>query len=93
MKVEQSTKVTDWISTDADSGQFGKRLDAKVFVFKQDDIEQLIDLNTYKDSKIEEIISGYSYTLEEGGRGDIYLMYGEDANWIIAECIFEHQIS
>lgn len=91
--IHQSTKVTDWVCTDIDENQYGKRLDEKVFVFKQglDQEEELIDLDKYTDEQKESAIWGYSYTLKEESKGNknVFDLYGEEANWIIAECIFE----
>jgi hypothetical protein len=43
-----------------------------------------IDLDLYPDEDIEGSIGSYGYTLKS-----IKEIYGEDANYIIAECLFE----
>lgn len=43
-----------------------------------------IDINDFYDEELENYVSNFSYTLDS-----IREIYGEDANEVIAECIFE----
>ena len=49
-------------------------------------IESYINLDNYTEEEIEEHISSYYNSVEE-----IIEIYGEDSDWIIAECIFEQE--
>jgi len=88
--------TTDWILTDPDNQQYGRRLDELKFEFKEKDKNLTIDLDEYEENEIEDIINSYGYTLYEDEEfleyyNDVYSLYGDSANWIIAECIFEYE--
>lgn len=88
MKTEQ----IEWTCTDPDTQQYGRQLSEKVFEFKENDAQEIIELTEYTDIEIEDIINAYGYTLarfDKKGMVNIELEYGDKANWIIAECIFE----
>ena len=88
---------TDWICTDPDNEQYGKQISERVFEFKElatnedeydfgEYIELKINLDDYTQEEVEEYISAYYTDLNE-----IFNIYGEEADWIIAECIFEQE--
>ena len=87
-----------WILTDPDTNQYGKKISNKIFEFKQSDINDnypvTIDLNDYTYEQIENCINSYGYTIFNAGMGmlNIDKEYGDDADWIIAECLFEMEM-
>jgi hypothetical protein len=78
--------------TDPDNKQYGRQLSPTKFEFKEKDrfddgeIEMIIDLEAYSDKEKESHISAYYSSLQE-----VKEIYGDEANWIIAECIFEQE--
>lgn len=86
-----------WIVTDPDSNQRGRKVGQKEYEFEEDIIypwgeeskkEAIIDLNDYTQEEIENIISTYGYTLKS-----LHSDYSiEDMDFLIAECIFEQEI-
>lgn len=80
-----------WVCTDPDTKQYGRQLGPKKFEFVQHDIEQTeINLNEYTEDKIEDAINSFGYTLRgKKGELNIYDEFGKEANWIMAECLFE----
>lgn len=88
--------TTDWVLTDPDNQQYGRQLDELKFEFKENGKILIIDLDEYEEHEIEDIINSYGYTLYEDEESleyynDVYSLYGNSANWIIAECIFEYE--
>ncbi len=82
----------NWVITDPDTNQQGRQLTDVLFEFKEEDKEQRgIDLSGFTNEIIEGVINSYGYTLykEELNLRNIHELYGKDANWIIAECLFE----
>jgi hypothetical protein len=93
--------------TDAVDNNFMKENDARMPLFKEksrdldeydegEDIQLLIDLDDYTDKEKEHHINTYGYTLYEPKGNtftsvNIFEQYAENANWIIAECIFEQE--
>lgn len=93
-------KEDGWICTDPDNEQYGRRIDDFVFEFCERDRDvdchnewyrETIDLNHYAIQTIEGHISSYGYSLLIWNKDFILNSYPNvlDANWIIAECIFE----
>lgn len=92
-----------WICTDADNQQYGRQLSGTLFEFKElsrddysydkDEFVQFeVDLSKYTDEQKECHINTYGYTLTDKPRySNIFEEYGEQADWIIAECIFEQE--
>ena len=89
--------MKDWICTDPDMNQYGRKLGEKVYEFKQDTTypdgfvvheTDGIDLNDYTDEEINDHLSPYGWDvkqlLEENTK--------EDAEWLMAECIFEQTV-
>lgn len=88
-------EVNGWISTDSDCCQYGKRLgDNKWWYIELREVGDFenpfylayatqIDLEWYTDDEILDYVAGYD-DVEQ-----IKRVYGNDANQIIAECIFE----
>lgn len=93
MKTTYPPNNKNWILTDPDRKQYGRKLSNNIFEFKEfneneNDWEIMtINLNHYNNKQIEYFISGYYSSLEE-----INKIYKEQSDWIIAECIFEQEI-
>jgi len=87
-----------WICTDPDNQQYGRKLAAGHYEFKEKNpkfefdkdenewIEDDILLNMYDEVTIKKHISAYHDSINE-----IKRIYGEDWEWIVAECIFEQE--
>lgn len=88
---------TNWICTDPNMNQWGRKIKDKVYEFKQDIIypdgsiveeEAEIDLNNYTEEEINDHLSAYGWSIEqlkeENSLGD--------AEWLMAECIFEQEV-
>lgn len=74
-----------WKLTDSDTNQYGRRLGAYVYEFKEDGRDRaVIDLEKYSWKEICDCCEPYYETM-----GDLFRVYGEESAWIIAECIFE----
>lgn len=87
-------KQIEWVCTDPDNNQFGRQLLDRVFEFKEDDKNLIIDLNMYEIKEQEHAINSYGYTLLSGANKNPELqnineLYGDSTDWIIAECLFE----
>ncbi len=97
--MKTNAKSSNWIITDPDTGQQGRQLSEWVFEFQQENegITQ-IDLDEYTDFEQEDIINSFGYTLDldenqnHPGLQNIHKLYGDSANWIIAECIYESEL-
>jgi hypothetical protein len=85
-----------WQQTDADSNQYGRKLKGNRYEFREEVMNPIfdnygeiiqfeVDLNEYLPEEIENHCSAY------GGVDEINEQYGEQANFIIAECIFEQE--
>lgn len=85
-----------WICTDSDTKQYGRCISDRIFEFKQQGVEPAkINVDLYTQEQIESAINSYGYTQErepKKGLQNIYELYGDDSEWIIAECIFESEI-
>ena len=84
-----------WTLTDSDTGQYGRQLDAKRFEFKENGRDpEIIDVKAFNSVQVEGCINGYGYTLFKPRKhlSNIHELYGKEANWIIAECLFEMDI-
>jgi len=95
-----------WILTDGDTNQWGRQLTEHSWEFKQDEkydeflsrtIQFEIDLEAYTLKEIESCINSFGYTFHpfpqmDLGNRNIYEVYGEDAHFVIAECIFEQEV-
>jgi hypothetical protein len=90
-------KKIEWLCTDLDNEQYGRQIKETVFEFKEKNrglsdyeedefIEITICLDQYTAEQIENHISAYYGSLDE-----LKGIYGDDSNWIIAECIFEQE--
>jgi hypothetical protein len=91
-------KKINWVCTDSDTKQYGMHIQGKIYAFKEgigeNRKESLIDLNDYSIPEQESHINSFGYTLLSGENKNprllnIYEEYGKQAEWIIAECIFE----
>lgn len=88
---------TEWVCTDLDNQQYGRQIDTRTFEFKEKNrglteykenqfIGIYVNLNNYTEGEVENYTEPYYSSVEE-----IKQIYGEDADWIIAECIFEQE--
>ena len=89
-------KNIQWICTDPDMNQWGRKIGEKVYEFKQDmkypngmivKEEREINLNEYTDDEINDHLSPYSWSIKQIKEENSL----EDAEWLIAECIFEQE--
>jgi hypothetical protein len=87
----------DWTLTDPDNDQYGLELREGVYLFKEKNhfheindegewIEIQVNLKDYSEEKREEIASMYYGSLDE-----LKSHYGDNWEWILAECIFEQE--
>jgi hypothetical protein len=85
----------NWICTDPYNKQYGRKIADGKYEFRERnrfhkindegrEIEITINLSDYSEKEIENHISAYYSSLDE-----LKEIYGEDSEWIIAECIFE----
>jgi len=84
-----------WICTDIDTEQYGKQLGEFLFLFKEKNRdEEAINVSAYTNGVIEGVINSYGYTLKKSRKQskNIFELYGKQANWIIAECLFEMEM-
>lgn len=83
----------NWKCTDPDNQQYGRKLSERKFEFRQPGkVQDIIDLDDYTKEEIEDCINSYGYTsgmTTKPGELNIFDHYGEDANWIMAECLYE----
>ena len=86
-----------WICTDIDAKQYGRKLRDKVYEFKQKteypdgfiaDEQDVIDLTDYTEEEINSHLSPYGWSIEQLREENTT----EDAEWLMAECIFEQTI-
>lgn len=80
-----------WTCTDPDNKQYGRQVGDGVFEFKEPHsdgelTEMIIDLNKYSEEQQEKYVSAYYANIQE-----VVDEYGDLADWIIAECIFEQE--
>lgn len=89
--------MKDWICTDPDMNQWGRKLGEKVYEFKQDmkypdgsviHETDVIDLNDYTDEEINDHLSPYGWDIPQL----LTENSDEDAKWLMAECIFEQTV-
>jgi hypothetical protein len=87
-------KLNEWICTDPDMNQHGRKIGDKIYEFKQDMTypdgsivpeDETIDLNAYSNEQINNHLSTYSWTIESINKENNQ----EQADMLIAECIFE----
>ena len=90
------TNSPEFICTDQDTNQHGRYLGDRVYEFFQDVNTKHgkhreygeIDLNSYTEAEIEDHLSPYGYSIEQLFEEND----SEDAEWLIAECIFEQEL-
>ena len=82
----------DWIITDADRQQYGRKISENVYEFKEynqleNEWNQMkVNLTEYTLEEIESIISPYYKSIQQ-----VKELYDNNSNWILAECIFEQE--
>lgn len=88
--------MTKWICTDQDTNQWGRKLSDGIYEFKQDNrypdgtietVTATIKLGDYTYDQISDHLMSFGYTVG----GLITSLGGEDAEWMMAECIFENE--
>ncbi len=90
-----SKMKNNWICTDPDNEQYGRKVRQGIYEFKEKNrglaeyeedefIELTIHMEHYSDEEIEDYISPYY-----SGINEVKKLYEDDAEWILAECIFE----
>lgn len=88
---------TDWICTDPAVHQWGRKIGKRFYEFKQDIIfpdntveeEHLeINLNNFTEEEINDHLSAYGWSIEQLKEENSL----EDAEWLMAECIFEQTV-
>lgn len=95
-QIEIKPERAPWRCTDSSQGQFGRQVEKFQYEFKDDATEPVIvDITEYNKQQTERIINSYGYTLHASVDSCVNIQdeYGEEANWIIAECIFETEYS
>lgn len=84
-----------WECTDPDNEQYGRKISEGVYEFKEKDhhsesdddyVEMTITMSNYTPEQIADYISGYYPSMAV-----LELSYGDDSEFIIAECIFEQE--
>lgn len=84
----------EWKCTDPDMNQWGRLIGDRVYEFKQDmkypdgsvvEEEETIDLNDYTEEEINDHLSAYGWDIEQLKEENNL----ENAEWLMAECIFE----
>ena len=85
---------TNWICTDPDMNQWGRKIKENIYQFKQDmmypdgtiiEEEGEINLNHYTDEEINNHLSPYGWNIQKLKEDNTL----GDAKWLMAECIFE----
>lgn len=84
----------EWICTDPSMNQYGRLIGDRIYEFKQDmeypdgsivKEEEEINLNDFTDDEINNHLSAYGWSIEQLKEENEI----EDAEWLMAECIFE----
>lgn len=85
--------TAEWYLTDPSTNQYGRQINKMSFEFKENGKDQkIIDLLDYSFSEKESFANLFGYTIEPMGKKGysyLYTEYPENANWILAECIFD----
>lgn len=100
--MKKKTYNSNWVLTDSDTQQYGRQINDKLFEFKESrstggpedptEVYQAgIDLGGFTNKEVEDVINSYGYTMHKGHKtlSNVFARYGDQANWIIAECMFE----
>ena len=83
-----------WICTDPSVNQYGRKISVKTYEFKQDfkypdgsivNEEMEINLKDYSDKQINNHLSAYGWNINQLKEENTI----EDAEWLMAECVFE----
>lgn len=85
-KLEKEPLNNDWICTDPDNQQYGRKIKKNVFEFKERGEHLVIDLTKYSQAQKESFIASY-YGNIQNCKNECGLNY----LWILAECIFEQE--
>ena len=89
--------MNEWILTDDDCCQYVKQLDKTVFKLIEVSVlgyndesavyVETIDIDDFDEDSIQEVIKCYYENIQE-----VKKIYGDSANQIIAECLFESDV-
>jgi hypothetical protein len=85
----------NWKTTDNSIGQMCKKISNNHFIYKDNENDETdIILSNYSVKQMERCINSFGYTFYSSTiyLSNIYELYGEDANQIIAECLFEENM-
>ncbi len=75
-----------WVCTDPDREQYGRQISDRLFEFKEEDVQQIVDLIDYSEDSMYDLVCSYY------GWDDFQeFLKTPDGLWIIAECIFEQE--
>ena len=91
----KNAKKYEWICTDSNIEQYGRKITDKIFEFKEKGKgPYIINLDEYSNQDIESCINTYGYTqypiIDDTNKlSYIRDVYKNESNWIIAECLFE----
>lgn len=86
--VPEMKVLPEWKCTDPDADQWGRQLSPYVFEFRTKDSEPVkIDLEAYSHVSQDLIVR----TFYPDGIDQVHREYGENALWIVAECIYESE--
>lgn len=90
-------KEVTWTCTDPDHHQYGRKIKDGHYQFKEklhsfdtdyeDEVEMDIVLSHYTPEEIWNHVSAYYDSMDQ-----VNEIYGKEAEWIIAECVFEQSI-
>lgn len=88
-------RFENWICTDPDTQQYGRKVYDGMWLFKEQyKPESLIVIKEYSPVDVESTLNSYGYTMYNtmDGLHNINELYGDSAEQIIAECLFETYI-
>lgn len=93
MRINMNTELLikdGWTCTDPDNNQWGKKIKDGHYQFMEERNGEWFDLDIvlkhYEPEEVENYVSAYYKSVEE-----VKEIYGDDAEWIIAECVFEQE--
>lgn len=86
-KSREQLKAEGFTLTDDDTNQWVKKITETNFLVYDNENEFDIELTDYSDEELDDYIAAYYPSLPE-----MREIYGDNANWIIAECIAEQTI-
>jgi len=76
-----------WVCTDASNDQWGRFFGNGVYEFREGNFSERIDIKEFSEKEMNYEVEGYYNSLEE-----LKEIYGDEWEWIVAECIFENMV-